>query len=329
MKNLSRWEFEKTVAEEAVGESTVGTISPLAGQVVGPSSVKRMSTVLRELIKSPGIIAAPGVYDPITARLAERIGFRCLDLPGNALGVSICISEPALSLEDMAQATRRITAAINIPLVVDVGAGYGEPAHVFHTVQVFERAGAAGMHMEDQIYPKRFHYHMGMEHLIPAEAMVDKIHWAVEGRRDPDFVIVARTDAVRTDGFAEAVRRANLYLEAGADMIMMYPETSEDIKRTPKEVHGPINYGISTKLTISGAGLSLRELGALGYKVVNYGHVPELASYKAARDALMQLKETGHVKLGSTVFTPIVEEIEELIGLPNYYRIENATTEKG
>ena len=315
------------MAGGVVGGLAAGSVPPLAGQAAS-TSVKRMSTVLRELIKNPGIIAAPGIYDPITARLAELTGFQCLDMPGNAFGVASCIPEPALSLEDVAQATRRITAAINIPLVTDAGAGYGEPAHVVHTIQVLEHAGAAGMHMEDQIYPKRFHYHMGTEHVIPAEAMIDKIHSAVEGRRDPDFVIIARTDAVKTDGFAEAVRRANLYLEAGADVAMIFPETLEDIKLTPKEVHGPVNYNLSTKLTISGEAPSLQELGEMGYKILNFAHVPELASYKAVRDSLAQLKKTGRVKLGPE-FVSVADEIEKVVGLPNYYRIENETTEKG
>jgi 2-methylisocitrate lyase-like PEP mutase family enzyme len=325
MNNLSRRAFGKTVAGGVVGGLAIASVPPLSGQA--GSSVKRMTTVLRELIGSPGIIAAPGVYDPLTARIAELTGFQCLDMPGNAFGVASCIAEPALSLEDVAQATRRITAAINIPLVADAGAGYGEPAHVTHTIRVLEQAGAAGMHMEDQIYPKRFHYHAGMEHVIAAEAMIDKIHMAVEGRRDPDFVIIARTDAVKTDGFAEAVRRANLYLKAGADVIMMFPETLDDLKRAPKEVPGPLNYNISTKLTINGDGLSLQELGALGYKILNFAHVPEFASYKAVRDSLAQLKKTGTVKLGPE-FIPIAEEIEKVVGLPNYYRIENETTEK-
>ena len=97
-----------------------------------------MSTVLREMLESPGIYAAPGAYDPLSARLAEGIGFKALDLPGSALGYATALMEPNLSLEKVVEATRSITAAVNIPLVVDAGAGFGEPAHVFHMVREFE-----------------------------------------------------------------------------------------------------------------------------------------------------------------------------------------------
>jgi 2-methylisocitrate lyase-like PEP mutase family enzyme len=135
-------------------------------------------------------------------------------------------------------------------------AGHGEPAHLFHTIRVFEHAGAAGHHMEDQVYPKGFHYHEGLEHVIPAEAMVEKIRYAAQGRQDPDFVIVARTDAMRTDGFAEGIRRANFYAEAGADFIMLLPNTIEEAKQTPKEVRCPLNY-------VNGDGNRLRVAGLL------------------------------------------------------------------
>ena len=331
MKNLSRRDFGKAVATGAVGGLTASSGSSLSGQTRGTSSsVKRMTTALRELIAKHGIIVSPAAYDPLSARLAERVGFNCLDQPGNAMGVFSCIPEPALSLGEVAQLTLKITAAVNIPVVVDVGAGYGEPAHVYRTIRVMEQVGAAGMHIEDQIVPKRFHYHVGVEHTIPAEAMVDKIHAAVEGRRDADFVIIARTDAVRTNSFAEAVRRSNRYLEAGADVAMLYPETLEDIQRTPKEVHGPVNWGYSTKMTM-GEGIcpSLQDLETWGYKMMNYAHVPELAAYKAMKDALVQLKTTGTVKLDRAVYEPLVAEFEELEGLPTYIRIETETVEKG
>jgi methylisocitrate lyase len=323
MKKLSRREFGKAAAAGAVGGLAAGSVTPLAGRTGGSSSVKQTTTVLRELIKGPGLTVAPGCYDPLGARMAEDIGFRCLDLPGNALGKSLCIVEPAVSLEDVAEATRRITSVVRIPVVVDVGAGYGEAAHVYHTVQAMEHAGAAGMHMEDQVVPKRFSYHKGVEETISAEAMVDKIKAAVEGRRDPDFVIIARTDTVRTKSYAEAVRRSNLFLEAGADMAMLYPVTLEDIKRTPKEVHGPVNWGYSTKMTYGeGECPSFEDLEAWGYKVLNFAHVPELQTMKAQWDSLVHLKETRTVRMDRAVYEPFVDKLFGLTGLPIYLSIE-------
>ncbi|HVB98316.1 MAG TPA: isocitrate lyase/PEP mutase family protein [Candidatus Dormibacteraeota bacterium] len=288
-----------------------------------------MTTVLRELINGPGVFPAPGVYDPITARIAEQVGFKALDLPGSALGYATCMMEPNLSLEDMADATRKITSTVNIPIIVDVGAGFGEPAHVLHTVRLLEHAGAAGIHIEDQIYPKRFHYHRGLEHIIPAEAMLDKVRCALEARRDPDFVIVARTDAIRTHGFAEGVRRANLYLEAGAQMIMMFPKTGDEVRQLPKEVRGPINWTQTFRADGGPPFFSLQELEALGgYKVINYAGGPMLAAYKAVKDMLTHLMNTGTPGMDPQLFTSIVREVQESIGVLEYYRVEEETVEK-
>jgi methylisocitrate lyase len=290
--------------------------------------MKRMSTVLREMMASPGLIDSPGVHDPVSARIAEQLGFRCLDLSGFSLAAAWCVPEPLLSLEDVAEATRRITAAVNIPLVVDVGAGFGEPAHVVHTVRTFENAGAAGFHIEDQIYPKRFHYHAGTEHLIPAEAMVEKIRYAAEARRDHDFVIVARTDAFRTSGYAEAVRRANLYAQAGADFIMLFPNSLEEAKRCPNEIQAPLNYANSEGNRFGKPVLSHRELEEMGYKMVNYAPGPIFMAYEAMKRMLTNVKRTGKSGMDPATYTPLREELEQLIGLPEYYKIEKETTEK-
>jgi methylisocitrate lyase len=227
----------------------------------------------------------------------------------------------------MAAATRAITSVVSIPVVVDVGAGFGEPAHVVHTVRVLEHAGAAGMHLEDQIYPKRFHYHVGTEHTIELEPWLDKIRYALQARRDPDFVIVARTDSFKTVSFAEGIRRSNLALEAGAHMIMpSHVDTKEQVAQLPKEINGPMNW-------THGFGLSLQELEAMGgskggYKLINYVGGPILWSYKAVRDGLKNLKETGSIGMDPAVWGPIRKELEEIVGLPDDIAIENATTEK-
>ncbi|MGH9681893.1 MAG: isocitrate lyase/PEP mutase family protein, partial [Candidatus Acidiferrales bacterium] len=158
----------------------------------------------------PGVIDCPSIFDPISARIAESLGFQCVSLEGSALGIATCRVEASLGLEDFAKAVRSITEVINIPLIVDAGGGFGEPAHVYNTIHVLEHAGAAGVHMEDQIFPKRFHYFKDSRvDVIPAEVMVDKIRCAVESRRDPDFVIIGRTDTVKTHELSEAIRRAN------------------------------------------------------------------------------------------------------------------------
>jgi len=314
-----------------------GLVAPsasLAAEETRPSAV-RMTTRLRELIKRPGIIAAPGIYDPISARIAESLGFEALDLPGSALGYAAGVMEPNLCLEDMAEATRRITSVVNIPVVVDVGAGFGEPAHMKRTVRLLENAGASGIHLEDQFYPKRFHYHVGQEHTIEAEEMLAKIRYAVEARRDPDFVIVGRTDAFRTVSFAEGVRRSNLLLDAGADMIMpSHVTTGEQVKQLPHEIHGPLNWTHSAGRPGEAPVFSLKELESFGgakggFKLINYVAGPIFAAFKAINEELAYLKKNGSPAMSYTAFAPIEKDIQDVCGLPKYVEIENATTEKG
>jgi 2-methylisocitrate lyase-like PEP mutase family enzyme len=332
--SISRRGFGKTLGAGVMG-GLVARSASLAADQPSPSAV-RMTTRLRELIKRPGIVAAPGIYDPISARIAESLGFEALDVPGSALGYASGVMEPNLCLEDMAEATRRITSVVNIPVVVDVGAGFGEPAHMKRTVRLLENAGASGIHLEDQFYPKRFHYHVGQEHTIPAEEMLAKIRYAVEARRDPDFVIVGRTDAFRTVSFAEGVRRSNLLLDAGADMIMpSHVTTGEQVKQLPHEIHGPLNWTHSAGRPGEAPVFSLKELESFGgakgggFKLINYVAGPIFAAYKAIHEELAYLKNNGSPAMSYSTFAPIEKDIQEVCGLPKYVEIENVTTEKG
>ena len=332
--SISRRGFGKTIGAGMLG-SLVAESSPGMAAAPPPATPKRMTTVLRELISKPGIIAAPGIFDPLSAKIAESLGFLALDLPGSALGYETCLMEPNLGLEDMVEATRRITSVVNIPVMIDVGAGFGEPAHLLRTVRFLEQAGAAGIHLEDQVFPKRFHYHVGQEHTIPAEAMLEKIHYAVEARRDPDFIIVGRTDAFRTVSFDEGVRRSNLYVEAGVDMIMpSHVTTGEQVKRLPREIHAPLNWTHSAGRPGEAPVFSLQELEAMGgakggFKLINYVGGPIFASFKAIKDDLMYLKQTGSPKMDYNAFSAIEKDTQQVCNLPEYIKIENATTEKG
>lgn len=286
-----------------------------------------MGSVFREMLRSPGIIHAPIAYDPLTARIAEQAGFRCLDIGGYALGASSCVPEPLLSLEEVAMTTRRIAAAVKIPLMIDAGAGYGDPTHVIRTVQQLERTGAAAVHIEDQVYPKRIHYHKGIEHVISADEMCEKIRYAVRARRDPDFVIAARTDAMRTDGFAEGVRRANLYAQAGADMIMIFPNTVEEMRLAPREIHSPLIYVNSEGNRLNRPILSIQELEDAGYKMVNDAISAIAVTYQGVKELFVRLKRTGSTGLDPQTARTIRKEIEDAMGLDEYYRIEEETVE--
>ncbi len=289
--------------------------------------MKRMSTVFREMLAAPGIIHAPIAYDPLTAKIAQRVGFRCLDLGGYALGASSCIPEPLISLEELLIATRRITAAVDIPLMVDGGAGFGDPAYVVRTINELERAGAASVHIEDQVYPKRIHYHKGIEHVISAEEMCEKIRYATKARRDPDFVIAARTDAMRTHDYAEGIRRANLYVEAGADMVMIFPNTKEEALRAPSEVKAPLIYVNSDGNRLGRPIFGVQELQGAGYKMVNDAISAISVVYSAVYELFTRTKQTGRAGLDTANAIKVRKDIEDTIGLDEYYCIEQETVE--
>ena len=282
----------------------------------------------RELMARPRFIPALGIWDPYTARVAESLGIECVHLGGYQLGAHYVTSEPLLTLTELATATRYITSAVKIPLIVDAGAGYGEPLHVMRTVHEIEKAGAAGLHIEDQIYPKRAHYHKGVEHVIPRAEMVQKIKAAVAARTDPNFVIMGRTDAMRTDGYAEGIERANLYFEAGADMVMIFPSTLEEARQAPREVKGPLAYTNSEGNRLRRPLFSVQEFQDLGYKLSTYPTAllcPVTQTIKSVVTNLLTKGVSGQDPEQMIVWR---KEVEDLIGLEEYYRIESATVER-
>jgi methylisocitrate lyase len=331
---VSRRDFGKRVSLGALGALAANSAAPLAkaqGEVSPPqSSPKRMTTVLRELIESPGVVDSPSIYDPLTAKIAESAGFRYVNMPGSARGIVTCQIESALTVDELAEATRRITAVIGIPLLVDAGGGFGEPAHVFHTVRVLEHAGAAGIYIEDQIFPKRFHYYMdGRVDAIPAQAMIEKIRYAVQARRDRNFVIGARTEAISTHGFAEGVRRANLYLEAGADYAVLFPRNLEETRQIPKEIHGPLNFVNAEQGLPGRPNFTAAELGAMGWKMLSHPAGAILMYYKTIKDAFVRLKETGSMEMDPAIYGVVHKEVYQTIGLTTYYDIEYWTSRLG
>src|SRR5438034_5622036 len=167
-------------------------------------------------------IAVPVVFDALVARLAERLGFSAIYLSGAALSASAGLPDVGLlSVTEFVDRARTITQATSLPLLCDADTGFGEPLNVERTVHLFESAGVAGIHLEDQELPKRCG-HLSGKRLVEPDAMAAKIRAAVAARRDPDFVVIARTDARSATGFEDAVRRGQAYLAAGADVV--FPE---------------------------------------------------------------------------------------------------------
>ena len=165
----------------------------------------------------------PSAYDPIGARIAESVGFDAIYNGGFVTGGMTCISEPLMTMNEQIDAASKVANAVKIPVIADAGGGYGEPLHCMRTVREFARQGIAGIHIEDQYYPKRAHYHTYIEHAISVEDFVDKIRYACKARDevDKDFTIIARSDTCRIHGLQEAIKRVNKAADVGADVGMV------------------------------------------------------------------------------------------------------------
>lgn len=238
-------------------------------------------------------IMIPGTFNALTARIAERLGFPAVYLSGGALsaGWAGLPDIGLLTLTEFAQAASLLAGATRLPVLCDADTGFGEAANVERTVRAFEASGAAGLHLEDQILPKRCG-HLSGKGLIEAEAMSAKLRAAVASRRDPDFVIVARTDARSVEGFDAAVLRARAYLQAGADAI--FPEaleTAEEFARFAAEVPAPL----VANMTEFGRGplLDFGDLAAMGYRAVLYPLTAFRSAMKAAEETLEALIRDG------------------------------------
>jgi methylisocitrate lyase len=283
----------------------------------------------RALLAGDEVIVQPAVHDAFTARMAEAVGFKAVALGGYALGAHLGIMEPLLSLEDVAHTTAEITRVSSLPVMVDAGAGWGEPLHVMHTVKVLEHAGAASMHMEDQIYPKRAHYHKGQEHIISEHEMLAKIRAAVDARRDPNFVIVARTDAMLTDSYEEGIRRARSYYDAGADMVMLFPNGEDQARSTPGDLPGiPLIYLNATGHRLRRGVFSIDTLAEWGWRLVDDGTATFMAAAQAVHKVLETLHQTGLTGLDDDEMLGVRNQVEDVIGLDQYFALEAATVEQ-
>src|SRR5579884_1753343 len=192
----------------------------------------------RDLLKKPGVIRSLGAHDVFTARLIEAAGLETVFLGGFGTSASMLGLPDVgfISLSEMADAVRRMAQRVQIPVVADGDTGHGDLHNVIRTVREFERAGAAGVLLEDQVTPKRCGHFQGKQ-IIPAAEMVLKLRAALDARRDADFVLIARTDARAVEGIGAAIDRANRYSDAGADVCFIEaPEAREELERIPREV---------------------------------------------------------------------------------------------
>jgi len=235
----------------------------------------------------------PGVFNALVAKMAERLGFQAVYLSGGALSAAQGVPDVGLlSVAEFVAEARSIAQATSLPLLCDADTGFGEALNVERTVRLFESAGVAGIHLEDQELPKRCG-HLSGKSLVDAEVMAAKIRAAVAARRESSFVIIARTDARGVTGFEDAVRRARLYLQAGADAI--FPEALESVEEFrafAQAVPAPLlanntEFGRSPNLDVA-------TFGSLGYRMVLFPLSAFRAALKAAQDTLADIEKLGH-----------------------------------
>jgi methylisocitrate lyase len=290
----------------------------------------RKTTVLRKLLKKKAFVYMPVAYDPLGGRLVESLGYDAVYTGGFVTGGSRCTSEPMLTMDEQARVAGDVANAVGIPLVADGGAGFGEPLHTMRTVREFIRAGIAGTHIEDQLYPKRAHYHKYVAHAIPRKAFVDKIRFACRqrDRSDPDFVVIARTDTCRFEGLQEAVWRVNAAADVGADMGLIFPRNAEEMKKAPRQAKIPLVYVISRGNRDGRPLPTGPQLADMGYKAAIDALTYLLVSFHFTKQAHAEIKRTGgYSGLTQQQCVAARHEIETLVGLDEFYEIEEKTVE--
>lgn len=281
----------------------------------------------REMLAGGREYLAPAVFNPLCAKLAEQAGFEMLYLGGGALGYVKCSLEANLNLTEVVQAGVEIRAVCGLPLILDAACGFGDPMHVRHTIGMAEAAGFCAIEIEDQVIPKRAHHHIGIEHMIPQELMVAKIREAVRARRDPDFVIIARTNAVRQTGMDDALRRGLAYREAGADVLYITPRTPEEARVIAGRLPPPFMFSYEGGEG-AGAGLAPEELGKLGFRVLTVT-APAMAFHRAMKQTYEAIAKRAPIPvLAGTTRKAEQAALHETIGLEALLAIERATVER-
>jgi len=291
----------------------------------------KQTTALRKLLKKKDFVYMPVAYDALGGRLIESVGFDAVYTGGFVTGGSRCTSEPMLTLDEQVETAGDVAAAVGIPLLADGGAGFGEPLHTMRTVREFVRAGVAGIHIEDQLYPKRAHYHKYVAHAVERREFVDKIAYACKQRdkSDRDFVLIARTDTCRFMGLKEAAWRINAAAQAGADMGLLFPRNEDEMKKAPRACKVPLAYVISRGNRDGRPLPTAAQLADMGYKVAIDAITYLIVSFHFAKRAYQEIRKTGgYTGLTQEQCIAARHEIETLVGLDQFYEIEEQTVEK-
>ncbi len=276
---------------------------------------------LKSLVEARRGVIVPGAFNALSAKVIEDLGYEAIYITGAGV-TNMWFGMPDqgfMGLAEIADHTARIRDAVNLPLIVDADTGFGNALNVRHTVRTLERAGADCIQLEDQVAPKRCGHFAGKE-VISTEEAVSKIKAAVDARHDPDFLIMARTDACATQGFEAAVERAQKFAEAGADILFVEAvTTAEEIRALPKRLAKPqlMNMVIGGRTPIFGA----EELGAMGYGVVLYANAALQGAVAGIQKALTVLRDSKRLDEDPALVTPFAER-QRLVGKPEWDALE-------
>ena len=262
---------------------------------------------LKQLVEARNGLLVPGAFNALSAKVIADLGFQAIYVTGAGV-TNMWFGMPDqgfMGLHEIADHTARIRDAVDVPLIVDADTGFGNALNVIHTVRTLERAGADCIQLEDQVAPKRCGHFSGKE-VISTEEAVSKIKAAVDARRDPDFLIMARTDAAATHGFEAAVERAQKFAEAGADILFVEAVTKpEEVRALPQRLAKPqlMNMVIGGKTPIFNA----EQLGELGFGIVLYANAALQGAVMGMQKALTTLRDAKEVQESSGLVTPFAE----------------------
>ncbi|AVT02859.1 isocitrate lyase/PEP mutase family protein [Paracidovorax avenae] len=280
---------------------------------------------LKQLVEARSGLIVPGAFNALSARVIADLGFKAIYVTGAGV-TNMWFGMPDqgfMGLAEIADHTARIRDAVDVPLLVDADTGFGNALNVVHTVRTLERAGADCIQIEDQVAPKRCGHFSGKE-VIGAEEAVGKIKAAVDARRDPDLLIMARTDAAATHGFEAAVERAQKFAEAGADILFVEAVTQpEEVRALPRRLSKPqlMNMVIGGRTPIFDAG----QLGEMGFGIVLYANAALQGAVAGMQKALTVLRDEREVQESGGLVTPFAER-QRLVGKPEWDALEKRYT---
>jgi 2-methylisocitrate lyase-like PEP mutase family enzyme len=282
---------------------------------------KSTKQILREKVEARRALLVPGAFNAMSARVVADMGFEAVYLTGAGL-TNMYYDLPDLGfigLRDVAECTARMRDAVDVPLIVDADTGFGNAVNVWQTVKTLERAGADAIQLEDQHFPKRCGHFSGKE-VAPLAEMIAKIHAAADARRDPDFLIIARTDSRASLGFDGAVERASKFSEAGADILFVEAtESLDEVRRLPQLLDRPqlINLVVGGKTPA----LDMSELAGLGYGLVLYANAALQGAVVGMQKALGMLKRNGRLDEDPAIVAPFLER-QRLVSKSHYDDLE-------